>query len=152
MGMFFNSWKDDDTQYYYESINSSDHYNRGYDDGRDSIKEECENALDKAYKKGFEAGHRKAIEELMKKLFDLFGDEIDLAYLEIKLETCNKNTERLKELDDQIITDECDQPKYNDYNCEDILDDCIDSPEFDDNQLEDSICMSDDDVGDSLYD
>lgn len=84
MGMFFNSWKDDDAAYYYESINASDHYYRGYDDGRDSAKEESKNKIDKAYKKGFEAGRREAVEELMKKLIDLFGKEVDFPNLIIQ--------------------------------------------------------------------
>lgn len=59
MGMFFNSWKDDDASYYYESLDASDHYNRGYYDGRDDGRKENEGNLDKAYRKGFEAGRKK---------------------------------------------------------------------------------------------
>ena len=81
MSMFFNSWKDDDAAYYYESINASDHYNRGYYDGQADGRKENEGNLDKVYRKGFEAGRKKAIEELMKKLFELFGDDIAVAYL-----------------------------------------------------------------------
>lgn len=81
MGMFFNSWKDDDAAYYYESINASDHYNRGYYDGRDDARKEKDGDLDKAYRKGFKAGRKKAIEELMKKLIDLFGKEVDFPHL-----------------------------------------------------------------------
>lgn len=81
MGMFFNSWKDDDAAYYYESIDASDHYYRGYDDGRDSAKEESKNKIDKAYRKGFKAGRKKAVEELMKKLIDLFGKDVDFPHL-----------------------------------------------------------------------
>lgn len=81
MGMFFNSWKDDDAAYYYESIDASDHYNRGYYDGRDDARKEKDGDLDKAYRKGFEAGRRKAVEELMKKLIDLFGKDVDFPNL-----------------------------------------------------------------------
>ena len=81
MSMFFNSWKDDDAEAYYGGINASDHYYRGYYDGQENARKESEGNLDKAYRKGFEAGRKKAIEELMKKLFELFGDDIAVAYL-----------------------------------------------------------------------
>lgn len=59
MGMFFNSWKDDDAEAYYGGINASDHYYRGYSDGEDEARKEFEGQLDKAYRKGFKAGRKK---------------------------------------------------------------------------------------------
>lgn len=83
MSLCFRSFREtvDDDDGYYGSFNAADHYNRGYYDGRDDARKENEGNLDKAYRKGFEDGRKKAIEDLMKNLFDLFGDDIAVAYL-----------------------------------------------------------------------
>lgn len=131
MGMFFNSWKDDDVAYYYESLGASDHYYRGYDDGRDSAEEKYKNKIDKAYKKGYEAGRKKAIEELMKNLIDLFGDDIKIAYLDIIKETARNKLQ--KYLEDNASDSE---PSVKDDSyepvCDDSLDDSISNQESND--------------------
>lgn len=122
MSMFFNSWKDDDAEAYYGSINASDHYYRGYYDGEDNARKENEGNLDKAYRKGLEAGRSKAVAELMKKLFELFGDDVDLAYLDVKTEKwknemhyqqSNDDASLAPELADDLAEPECDDSLYD---------------------------------------
>ena len=130
MSMFFNSWKDEDAEAYYGSINASDHYYRGYYDGEDSARKENEGNLDKAYRKGFKAGRERTIKEVMKTLFDLFGDDMTLAYLDIQQEQRCKKEEERKKLQEQIsnaikesvasIEDASDEPE-----CDDSLDDMM---------------------------
>lgn len=130
MSMFFNSWKDDDAEAYYGSINASDHYYRGYYDGEDNARKENEGNLDKAYRKGFKAGRERTIKEVMEKLFDLFGDDITIAYLDIQAEQRRKKEEEHKKLQEQVsntvkdlvasIEDALDEPE-----CDNSLDDMI---------------------------
>ena len=130
MSMFFNSWKDDDAEAYYGSINASDHYYRGYYDGEDNARKENEGNLDKAYRKGFKAGRERTIKEVMKTLFDLFGDDMTLAYLDIQAEQRRKKEEERKKLQEQIsnaikdsvvsIEDALYEPE-----CDDSLDDMM---------------------------
>lgn len=84
MSLCFRSFREtvDDDDGYYGSFDASDHYNRGYYDGQEDARKENEGNLDRAYRKGFEDGRKKAIEALMKNLFDLFGDDIAVAYLD----------------------------------------------------------------------
>lgn len=124
MSMFFNSWKDDDAEAYYGSINAPDHYYRGYYDGEDNARKENEGNLDKAYRKGFKAGRERTIKEVMEKLFDLFGDDMTLAYLDIQAEQRRKKEEEHKKLQEQIsnaikdsvasIEDAPYEPEYDD--------------------------------------
>ena len=95
MGMFFNSWKDNDTEYYYDSISEtgSSNYNRGYSDGYSAGKQylsKCEIKkydvdIDKAYNKGFKAGlelYMSKKESLKKDALEILMDE--LLYAEIE--------------------------------------------------------------------
>ena len=126
MGMFFNSWKDEDADAYWGCGDASGHYYRGYDDGRDSAKEEYKNKIDKAYKKGFEAGRKKAVEELMRKLIDLFGKEVDFPHLIIQKVIEDKMIEELSD-DDEMCTatsldsDALDEPVNVDSLDDDVL-------------------------------
>ena len=130
MSMFFNSWKDEDADAYWGCGDASGHYYRGYYDGQEDGRKENEGNLDKAYRKGFKAGRSKAVTELMKKLFELFGDEVDLAYLDVKTEQRRKKEEEHKKLQEQIsnaikdsvasIEDASDEPE-----CYDSLDDMM---------------------------
>ena len=86
MSLCFRRFSEGDAEDYYGSIDAAEHYNRGYYDGQEDARKENEGNLDKAYRKGFEAGRSKAVAELMKKLFELFGDDVDLAYLDVKTE------------------------------------------------------------------
>ena len=92
MSLCFRSFREtvDDDDGYYRNFDAADHYNRGYYDGQEDARKEHEADLYRTYRAGFRAGYNKAIEALMKNLFDLFGDKIDLAYLDIKKETCSK--------------------------------------------------------------
>ena len=130
MGMFFNSWKDDDASYYYESLDASDHYNRGYYDGRDDARKENEGNLDKAYRKGFEAGRKKAIEELMEKLFDLFGKYVDLPHLVLQ-KALESKIEKLSKDDDAYL-----KPSLSEEVTNESIDELIDADSLDDAILE----------------
>lgn len=138
MGMFFNSWKDDDASYYYESINASDHYNRGYYDGRDDARKDSEGNLDKAYRKGFEAGRKKAIEELMEKLFDLFGKDVDLPHLVLQ-KALESKIEKLSKDDDACLKPSLSEEATNESIDEpvdvDSLDDAISEMECNDDNI-----------------
>ena len=130
MSMFFNSWKDEDANAYWGCGDASDHYYRGYYDGEDSARKENEGNLDRAYRKGIADGRKKTIEKLMKALFELFGDDIDLAYLDVKTEQRHKKEEERKKLQAQVnneikdlvasIEDALDEPE-----CDDSLDDMM---------------------------
>lgn len=130
MSMFFNSWKDEDADAYWGCGDASGHYYRGYYDGQEDGRKENEGNLDKAYRKGIEVGRKKAIEKLMKTLFDLFGDDITLAYLDIQQEQRRKKEEEHHKLHEQIsnaikesvasIEDAPDEPE-----CYDSLDDMM---------------------------
>lgn len=98
MGMFFNSWKDDDAKYYYDSISEtgSSNYNRGYSDGYSAGKKylsKCEikkydDDIDKAYNKGFKAGLELYMckkEPLKKDALEILMDE--LLYAEIEAQS-----------------------------------------------------------------
>lgn len=84
MSLCFRSFREtvDDDDGYYESFNAADHYNRGYYDGQEDARKENEGNLDKAYRKGLEDGRKKTLEKIMKTLFDLFDDDIAVAYLD----------------------------------------------------------------------
>ena len=95
MGMFFNSWKDNDTEYYYDSISEtgSSNYNRGYSDGYSAGKQylsKCEikkydDDIDKAYNKGFKAGLELYMcekEPLKKDALEILIDELLCAEIE----------------------------------------------------------------------
>lgn len=130
MSMFFNSWKDEDADAYWGCGDASGHYYRGYYDGQEDGRKENEGNLDKAYRKGIEVGRKKAIEKLMKTLFDLFGDDITLAYLDIQQKQRCKKEEERKKLQEQIsnaikesvasIEDALYEPE-----CDDSLDDMM---------------------------
>jgi hypothetical protein len=126
MGMFFNSWKDDDASYYYESLDASDHYNRGYYDGRDDGRKENEGNLDKAYRKGFEAGRKKAIEDLMEKLFDLFGKDVDLPHLVLQ-KVLESKIEKLSKDDDACL-----KPSLSEEASNESIDEPVDADSLDD--------------------
>ena len=131
MGMFFNSLKDDDAAYYYESLDASDHYNRGYYDGRDDGRKENEGNLDKAYKKGFEAGRKKAIEELIGKIFDLFGKDVDLPHLVLQKALESKMIENLSKDDDVCL-----KPSSSEEVTNESIDEPVDVDSLDDTMSE----------------
>lgn len=82
MSLCFRSFSEGDAEDYYGSIDAAEHYNRGYYDGQEDARKENEGNLDRAYRKGIEVGRKKTLEKLMKTLFDLFGDDIAVAYLD----------------------------------------------------------------------
>lgn len=82
MSLCFRSFSEGDAEDYYGSIDAAEHYNRGYYDGQEDARKEHTDDLHKTYRAGFEAGRKKTLEDLMKTLFDLFGDDIAVAYLD----------------------------------------------------------------------
>ena len=130
MSMFFNSWKDENADAYWGCGDASGHYYRGYYDGEDNARKENEGNLDKAYRKGFEAGRSKAVAELMKKLFELFGDDVDLAYLYVKTEKWKNEMHYQQSNDDDAslepeLADDLEEPE-----CDDSLDDMMPQDSF----------------------
>ena len=94
MGMFFNSWKDDDAEYYYGTVSEvgSSNYSRGYDDGYEAGKKAVSDRYDKGYNEGFKAGlnlYFQKKEPLKKDALELLMDELELneALRSIELET-----------------------------------------------------------------
>lgn len=140
MSMFFNSWKDEDADAYWGCGDASGHYYRGYYDGQEDGRKESEGNLDKAYRKGFKAGHERTIKEVMEKLFDLFGDDMTLAYLDIQAEQRRKKEEERKKLHEQIsnaikesvasIEDAPDEPEYDDSLDDMMPQDSLAEPEM----------------------
>lgn len=63
MGMFFNSWKDEDAEYYYGCTSEvgSSNYNRGYDDGYYSGKKSVTDRYDKGYNEGYNKGFKAGL-------------------------------------------------------------------------------------------
>ena len=134
MSMFFNSWKDEDADAYWGCGDASGHYYRGYYDGQEDGRKENEGNLDKAYRKGFKAGRSKAVTELMKKLFELFGDEVDLAYLDVKKEKWENEMRYQQSNDDDAslepsLADAIDEPAPDD-SLDDMSQDSLAEPEM----------------------
>ena len=92
MGMFFNSWKDDDAEYYYGTVSEvgSSNYSRGYDDGYYSGKKAVSDRYDKGYNKGFKAGlnlYFQKKEPLKKDALEILMDELEANELSRKIDT-----------------------------------------------------------------
>ena len=113
MGMFFNSWKDNDTEYYYDSISEtgSSNYNRGYSDGYSAGKQylsKCEikkydDDIDKAYNKGFKAGlelYMSKKEPLKKDALEILIDELLCAEIEAQSITTTDKSDYFDSLDE----------------------------------------------------
>lgn len=120
MSLCFRSFSEGDAEDYYGSVDAAEHYNRGYYDGQEDARREHTDDLHKTYKKGFEAGRKKAIEELMKKLFELFGDDIAVAYLNTM---CCRIDEQSNDDDASLEPELADDSKESSPN--DSLDDKI---------------------------
>jgi len=116
MGMFFNSWKDDDAECYYGSISEvgSSNYSRGYDDGYYSGKKAVSDRYDKGYNKGYNEGFKTGLnlyfqkkEPLKKDALELLMDELELNELlrSIELETID--------VQDSIESVVCSEPDYD---------------------------------------
>ena len=132
MGMFFNSWKDNDTEYYYDSISEtgSSNYNRGYSDGYSAGKEylsKCEikkyDDIDKAYNKGFKAGlelYMSKKEPLKKDALEILIDELLCAEIEARNTIV---THKLQYFEDsnEFDFDGLDNPEYSSEKSDDCL-------------------------------
>ena len=116
MGMFFNSWKDDDAEYYYGCTSEvgSSNYSRGYSDGYYSGKKAVSDRYDKGYNKGYNEGFRAGLnlyfqkkEPLKKDALELLMDELELneALRSIELETIDVQDDSEPEI--------CSEPDYD---------------------------------------
>lgn len=140
MSLCFRSFSEGDAEDYYGSIDAAEHYNRGYYDGQEDARKENEGNLDRAYRKGLEDGRKKTLEKLMKTLFDLFGDDMTLAYLDIQAEQRRKKEEEHKKLQEQIsnaikdsvasIEDAPYEPEYDDSLDDMMPQDSLAEPEM----------------------
>lgn len=98
MGMFFNSWKDDDAEYYYGTVSEvgSSNYSRGYDDGYYSGKKAVSDRYDKGYNEGYNKGFKAGLnlyfqkkEPLKKDALEILMDELEANELSRKIDTIN---------------------------------------------------------------
>ena len=96
MGMFFNSWKDDDAEYYYGTVSDvgSSNYSRGYDDGYYSGKKAVSDRYDKGYNEGYNKGFKAGLnlyfqkkEPLKKDALEILMDELEANELSRKIDT-----------------------------------------------------------------
>ena len=96
MGMFFNSWKDDDAEYYYGTVSEvgSSNYSRGYDDGYYSGKKAVSDRYDKGYNEGYNKGFKAGLnlyfqkkEPLKKDALEILMDELEANELSRKIDT-----------------------------------------------------------------
>lgn len=111
-----------------------DGYYGGYYDGQEAARKENEGNLDKAYRKGIEVGRSKAVAELMKKLFELFGDDVDLAYLDVKTEKWKNEMHYQQSNDDASlepeVADDLAEPECNDSLGDTMPQDSLAEPEM----------------------
>ena len=116
MGMFFNSWKDDDAEYYYGTVSEvgSSNYSRGYDDGYYSGKKAVSDRYDKGYNEGYNKGFKAGLnlyfqkkEPLKKDALELLMDELERNELlrSIELETFD--------VQDSSESEICSEPDYD---------------------------------------
>lgn len=124
MSLCFRSFSEGDAEDYHGSIDAAEHYNRGYYDGQEDARKENEGNLDKAYRKGLEDGRKKTLEKLMKTLFDLFGDDVDLAYLDVKTEKWKNEMHYQQSNDDASLEPEL-ADDLEESSSDDSLDDKI---------------------------
>lgn len=146
MGMFFNSWKDDDAEYYYGTVSEvgSSNYNRGYDDGYDAgkrynrntlynegytdAKKEFKESFDSAYNKGFKAGLNLYIEKkepLKKDALEILMDELELNALLRNIELESFDVQDVDE-PESVLIDICSPEYAPDCDSEYELDEAID--------------------------
>lgn len=136
MGMFFNSWKDDDAEYYYGTISDtgSSNYKRGYDDGyysgKKSVIDRYDEGYDKGYNEGFKAGlnlYFQKKEPLKKDALELLMDELELNEVlrSIKPETINVQDDSEPEICSEPDYDEPENVQYNECEVDSEPDDII---------------------------
>lgn len=95
MGMFFNSWKDEDAEYYYGTVSEvgSNNYSRGYDDGYYSGKKAVADRYDKGYNEGYNKGFKAGLNLYFQKKEPLKKDALELLMDELEV--------------NELLSDEC---------------------------------------------
>ena len=119
MGMFFNSWKDEDAEYYYGCTSEvgSSNYNRGYDDGYYSGKKSVTDSYDKGYNEGYNKGFKAGLnlyfqkkEPLKKDALEILMDELEANELSRKINTIDFTKlccELAFDEPESVVFDEC---------------------------------------------
>ena len=116
MGMFFNSWKDDDAEYYYGTISDtgSSNYSRGYDDGYYSGKKAVSDRYDKGYDKGYNEGFKAGLNLYFQKKEPLKKDALELLMDELELNELSKSIElETFDVQDSSESEICSEPDYD---------------------------------------
>lgn len=130
MGMFFNSWKDNDAEYYYGTVSEvgSSNYNRGYDDGYYSGKKAVADRYDKGYNEGYNKGFKAGLnlyfqkkEPLKKDALELLMDEFESNELSRKV-----NATDFTKLCHELSFDEPESVLFDECEPECELDEVID--------------------------
>lgn len=127
MGMFFNSWKDDDAEYYYGTVSEvgSSNYSRGYDDGYYSGKKAVSDRYDKGYNEGYNKGFKAGLNLYFQKKEPLKKDALEI--LMDELENNRLSIEASKFLED--VDDPCTVDLYHTVKCDGPEDVINDTPE-----------------------
>lgn len=117
MGMFFNSWKDDDAEYYYGTMSDtgSSNYKRGYDDGYYSGKKAVSDRYDKGYDKGYNEGFKAGLNLYFQKKEPLKKDALELLMDELELNEALLRSIELETFDAQDSSESeiCSEPDYD---------------------------------------
>lgn len=130
MGMFFNSWKDDDAEYYYGTVSEvgSSNYSRGYDDGYYSGKKAVSDRYDKGYNEGYNKGFKAGLnlyfqkkEPLKKDALEILMDELEANELSRKIDTID-----FVKLCQELTCDEPESLSFDECAPECELDEVID--------------------------
>lgn len=112
MGMFFNSWKDDDAEYYYGTISDtgSNNYKRGYDDGYYSGKKAVSDRYDKGYNEGYNKGFKAGLNLYFQKKEPLKKDALEILMDELEN---NRLSRKIDNIDFTKLCHEltCDEPE-----------------------------------------
>lgn len=127
MGMFFNSWKDDDAEYYYDTASEvgSSNYSRGYDDGYYSGTKSVSDRYDKGYNEGYNKGFKAGLNLYFQKKEPLKKDALEI--LMDELENTRLSIEASKLLED--VDDLCAINLCRTVYCNEPEDDINDVPE-----------------------
>ena len=116
MGMFFNSWKDDDAEYYYGTVSEvgSSNYSRGYDDGYYSGKKAVSDRYDKGYNKGYNEGFKAGLNLYFQKKEPLKKDALELLMDELELNEALRSIEpETIDVQDSSEHETCSEPDYD---------------------------------------
>lgn len=134
MGMFFNSWKDDDAEYYYGTISDtgSSNYSRGYDDGYYSGKKAVSDRYDKGYNEGYNKGFKAGLNLYFQKKEPLKKDALEILMDELENNRLSRKIDNIDfaKLCRELTCDEPESVSFDECESDDIIGTAppIDSP------------------------